>query len=107
MCDITSGATFIALFQLRGGCFSPDTLISINSEEKKRISDLKMGMEILTMNMKTMELVKDEISCVYPTQVEAESLIEMADGSVIRTTPNHPLLTAEGEWKKVESRKSE
>ena len=47
------------MLKLCGGCFSSESQILVNKNEKMRISELKMGMQILALNMNTFEVVSD------------------------------------------------
>ena len=62
-------------FKAGGQCQAPGTLVNININDTKKIEDLKVGEEVLTLNFNTNRLEKSKILDWW--QVEKELLFEI------------------------------
>lgn len=88
-------------------CVSGDTLITMSDYSRKKITDIKLGDEILafeenTNNGKQRKFKKSIVTKVFkPRKVEKIYKIELNNGNILFITDEHPILTKRG-WKKVE-----
>ena len=87
----TSGSTFIC-------CIIGDTLIAMADGSQKRIDEIVVGDEILSYNMDTGEVEVDYVDALIVRYREIKVTITFTDGTSIKVTNDHPLLTTLG-WK--------
>lgn len=88
-------------------CLHPDSLITVHDGSLKKISDVKIGETVLTVNDKTGEIEPREVDFVYHNMSKNNQMyeIETECGKILKVTGNHKLRLSSGEWKRVEDLK--
>ena len=80
-------------------CVTGDTEISVGyNGEIKLAEDIKAGDYLLTMNMTTGQYELDQVQEVIVRTRYFVNTITLVDGTILRITSDHPILTDEG-WK--------
>lgn len=82
-------------------CLHPDTLILMHDLTKKKIKDINVGDRVWTINEKDDILEVKDVQKVFKNLSKNKQLykIQMIDGSVIKITENHKILTKNNIWK--------
>lgn len=85
-------------------CLHPDSLINMSDGSLKKISEIKIGEYVKTINEKTKKIEDKKIEYVYENLSISNDMyeIEMEDGKILKITGNHKVYTSEYIWKKVE-----
>jgi hypothetical protein len=85
-------------------CLHPDSLISMSDGSKKKISDVKIGECVLTINENTKLYENKEIVDVYHNMGSGNDLYEliMENESILKVTGNHKIMLSDGSWKRVD-----
>jgi len=85
-------------------CLHPDTLINMADGSTKKISDVKIGDFVKTINETTNLIENKEVEYVYKnlTNTDEIFLLTMENGQKIRITGNHKVRLVNGEWKRVD-----
>lgn len=85
-------------------CLHPDTLISMADNTKKKISDVKKGDMVLTINETTMQSeIKPVVKIHHNISIDEQMYeIEMENGEKIKITGNHKVMLTSGEWKRAD-----
>jgi hypothetical protein len=88
-------------------CLHPDSLITIYDGSLKKISDVKIGEMVLTVNNKTGDMESKPVDFVYHNMSKDNQMyeIETECGKILKVTGNHKLRLSNGEWKGVEDLK--
>jgi hypothetical protein len=85
-------------------CLHPDSLINMSDGSLKKISDIKIGEYVKTINEVTKEIEDKKVEYIYENLSILNDMyeIEMEDGKILKITGNHKVYTKEYIWKKVE-----
>lgn len=85
-------------------CLHPDSLINMSDGSLKKISEIKIGEYVKTINEKTKKIEDKKVEYVYENLSISNDMyeIEMEDGKILKITGNHKVYTSEYIWKKVE-----
>ena len=85
-------------------CLHPDSLINMSDGFLKKISDIKIGEYVKTINEVTKEIEDKKVEYIYENLSILNDMyeIEMEDGKILKITGNHKVYTKEYIWKKVE-----
>ena len=85
-------------------CLHPDSLINMADGSAKKISDVKIGDFVKTINETTNLIENKEVEYVYKnlTNTDEIFLLTMENGQKIRITGNHKVRLVNGEWKRVD-----
>lgn len=85
-------------------CLHPDSLVTMSDNTFKKISDVKIGESVLTVNNKTGNIESNYVDFVYHNMSKDNQMyeIETECGKVLKVTGNHKLRLSTGDWKKVE-----
>ena len=85
-------------------CLDPDSLVEMTDGGFKKISEVKIGDFVKTINDKTQEKENNEVEHVYKNLNKGYQIyeIETENGKILRLTGNHKVKLTTGEWKKVE-----
>ena len=88
-------------------CLHPDSIINMADSSKKKISDVKIGDFVKTINETTNEIEDKEVEYVYKnlTNTDELFLITMENGQKIHITGNHKVRLNSGEWRRVDELK--
>ena len=86
-------------------CLHPDSLINMSDGSLKKISDIKIGEYVKTINETTKEIEDKKVEYIYENLSILNEMyeIEMEDGKILKITGNHKVYTKEYIWKKVEN----
>ena len=84
-------------------CLDKDTMVLMADGTEKKISDVKEGEKVYTYNRLTNEKEIHEVEYVYHGLSKGEKLysLEMEDGTTLKITGNHKVLTQRG-WVRVD-----
>lgn len=77
-------------------CFLADTFIRMGDGSEKKITDVRIGDLICTIDGDV-----QEVGCDTELTVDSYYIVETENRHEIKITGNHPMLTEDG-WKKVE-----
>jgi len=81
-------------------CFSPDTPILMANGDYKWICNIKIGDKIQSYNQQTKELEVDTVNKVFDNMIKSKGEtmyeLEFDEGTTIKVTGNHPILTTIG-----------
>jgi hypothetical protein len=84
-------------------CLHPDSLIRMSDGSHKKISDVKIGDWVETVNQRTGEIQSREVEFMYENLSQEDMYeIETEDGRVLKLTSNHKVLTSDLVWKRVD-----
>ena len=85
-------------------CLDPNSLVEMSDGTLKKISEIKIGDYVKTVNDKTGEKEDNEVEHVYKNLNRGYQVyeIETEDGKKLKLTGNHKVKLTTGEWKKVE-----
>ena len=85
-------------------CLHPDSLITMSDGSHKKISDIKIGENVLTINERTQIPENREVIDVYHNMSSGNDLyeIELVDGKTLKLTGNHKIMLTNGLWKRVD-----
>jgi hypothetical protein len=85
-------------------CLHPDSMISMSNGEKKKISDIKIGEFVKTINEKTLQIENKEVEKIHKNISLGEKIyeIELENGSILKITGNHKVFTKEKIWKRID-----
>lgn len=85
-------------------CLHPDTMITMSDGSTKKISDVKVGDIVYTINENTSEISHKEVEYVYHNLSKGLQMyeIEMENGNTIQITCNHKVLVKGNIWKRVD-----
>lgn len=97
--DITKKApilTFTGTVKLHG-CVHKDTLITLADGSRERIQDITPGTSILSYNEATNSIEFDIVNEVVIQNLDKPWVqLTFDDGSVLKCTSDHPILTGDG-----------
>jgi hypothetical protein len=85
-------------------CLHPNSLINMSDGTLKKISEIKVGEYVKTIN-ESSKIIEDKmVEYVYENLSINNDMyeIEMEDGRILKITGNHKVYTKEFIWKKVE-----
>lgn len=84
-------------------CIHPDSKINMSDGSYKKISDIKIGDLVETVNQKTGEIEIREVEYVYENLSKEDMYeIETEDGRILRLTGNHKVMLSDLSWKRVD-----
>jgi intein/homing endonuclease len=85
-------------------CLHPDSMITMADGKKKKISDIKIGEFVKTINEKTSQIENKEVEKIHKNISFGERVfeLELENGSILRITGNHKVLTKDKIWKRVD-----
>ena len=85
-------------------CLHPDSLVHMYDDTFKKISEIKVGEYVKTINENTKIIENKKVEYVYENLSIDNDMyeIEMEDGRILKITGNHKVYTSEFIWKKVE-----
>ena len=85
-------------------CLHPDSLINMSNNTLKKISDIKVGDFVKTINEETHNIEDKKVEYVYNNINANKQLyeVEMMDGRIIKITGNHKVFTSDFLWKRVD-----
>ena len=85
-------------------CLHPDSLVHMADGSFKKISEIKIGDCVKTINEVTKEIENKMVEYVYENLSIDNDMyeIEMEDGRILKITGNHKVYTNDFTWKKVE-----
>jgi hypothetical protein len=85
-------------------CLHPDSPVHMADGNFKKISEIKIGDYVKTINETTKEIENKMVEYVYENLSIKNDMyeIEMEDGRIIKITGNHKVYTSDFIWKKVE-----
>lgn len=85
-------------------CLHPDSIINMSDGSKKKISDIKKGDYVKTINEKNGEIEDKVVEYVYKNLTNTNKIYEltMDDNKKLQITGNHKVRLKNGIWKKVE-----
>ncbi len=85
-------------------CLHPDSLITMADNSKKKISDIKEGEYVKTINDKTRKIEDKQVEYVYKNLSENNQMfeIELEDNSIIKITGNHKVKLTNNIYKRVD-----
>jgi hypothetical protein len=85
-------------------CLHPDSLINMSDGTLKKISEIKVGEYVKTINENSKIIEDKMVEHVYENLSINNDMyeIEMEDGRMLKITGNHKVYTKEYIWKKVE-----
>lgn len=85
-------------------CLHPDSMITMADGKKKKISDIKIGEFVKTINEKTSQIENKEVEKIHKNISIGERVfeLELENGSILRITGNHKVLTKDKIWKRVD-----
>lgn len=85
-------------------CLHPDTLITLENNVKKKISDIQIGDIVLTINEDTKQYEYKPVKKIHNNLSVSEQMyeIEMENGQILKITGNHKIKLTNGDWKRVD-----
>lgn len=85
-------------------CLHPDTQILMSDGSIKKIKDVTIGDNVVTVNEVTGELENKPVVKLHNNLNKGVQMyeIEMSNGDIIKITGNHKVKLLNGDWKKVE-----
>jgi hypothetical protein len=85
-------------------CLDPDSLVEMSDGTLKKISKVKIGDYVKTINDESGIKENNEVEYVYKNLNRGYQIyeIETESGKILRLTGNHKVKLTTGEWKKVE-----
>jgi hypothetical protein len=85
-------------------CLHPDSIINMSDGTLKKISEIKVGEYVKTINEYSKVIEDKKVEYVYENLSIDNDMyeIEMEDGRMLKITGNHKVYTKEFIWKKVE-----
>jgi len=85
-------------------CLHPDTLITMADNSQKKISKVKEGDWVKTINDKTNKIENKEVDYVYKNLSENRPMfeIELEDGNILKITGNHKVKLIDQTYKRVD-----
>lgn len=85
-------------------CLHPDSLVEMSDGTLKKISEVKIGDYVKTINDESGIKEDNEVEYVYKNLNKGYQIyeIETDDGKILKLTGNHKVKLITGEWKKVE-----
>lgn len=79
------------------GCVHADTLVALADGTQEKIKDIKEGTSILSYNEKNGEKEFDVVKEVVIQKIDKPWIeLEFDDGTILKCTWDHPILTSEG-----------
>ena len=96
---IISGSTAInSIVAHNAPCFVEGTLITLADGTKKAIEEIKVGDSVLTFNLISKEIEKQEVEATTSKRVHSTVQYGFEDGTVIEATNDHPLYCSNLGW---------
>jgi hypothetical protein len=85
-------------------CLHPSSLITMHDGSKKKISDIKIGENVLTINEDTKLNEIKEVVEIYHNNSSGNDMyeIELENGKILKITGNHKVMLRDGTWKRVD-----
>jgi intein/homing endonuclease len=85
-------------------CLHPDTQILMSDGITKKIKDVDVGDNVVTVNEVTGELENKPVVKLHSNLNKGSQMyeIEMDNGDIIKITGNHKVKLLNGDWKKVQ-----
>ncbi len=91
------------ILDLSGYCFIAGTKISMTNGTTKNIEDILVGDKVFAYDVTNSKVFETVVLSTYEHISKTIAIITLNNGVVIKCTPSHPLLTAEG-FKSVDSK---
>lgn len=90
-------------------CLHPDTEITLFDDSKKKISDIKNGDLVKTLNEETGIIEIKPVIKLHNNLNKGEQMyeIEMENGDILKITGNHKVKLIDGSWKRVDELKDD
>lgn len=79
-----------------GGCFLASSTVQVSSGKRKKLSDLKVGEKVLSIDSSTQQLIYSEVLMFLdwdPQQRREFLKIQLKSGKTLTVTPSHLILT--------------
>ena len=89
---------FNIISQLAGTCFSAGTKVLLADGSSKNIESLEVSAQVLTCNLDTGQTEADEVLELYTPANDNMMRMEFSDGTVIRSTFDHPYYVKNKGW---------
>ena len=86
----------------RDKCFMPDQLINMSDGTYKKISDVVIGDEVNTYNIKTTEIESLMVNEIMTKLHDDVYELHLANGKILKPTGNHPFLTKNKDWTTID-----
>ena len=86
----------------RHSCFIPDQLINMSDGTYKKISDVVIGDEVNTYNIKTTEIESSMVNEIMTKLHDDVYELHLANGKILKPTGNHPFLTKNKDWTTID-----
>lgn len=83
------------------GCFNSEQLVK-TCDGVKKISELKKGDEVFSVDTNTGEIQKDEVTYTHVYNNEHLIKVKLKDGTEINCTPDHKFFFR-GEWLQIQA----
>lgn len=85
-------------------CLHPDTLVSMDNNTQKKISDIVIGDLVKTVNETTGDIEYKPVEKIHKNLSISEQMFEitMDDNTSIKITGNHKVQLFNGEWKRAD-----
>ena len=86
-------------------CLHPDTKILMSSGEYKKISEILAGEYVKTINEESLQIEDKPVEYIYKNLNKGQQMyeLEMEDGSILKITGNHKVLTKNRGWVRVDN----
>lgn len=81
-----------------GTCFAEGTEITMADGSSKRVEDIEIGDMIMGYNFETQKIEPDEVLELYSTANDNMMEMKFSDGTVIRSTFDHPYYVKDKGW---------
>jgi len=86
----------------RQTCFMPDQLINMSDGTYKKISDVVIGDEVNTYNIKTTEIESSMVNKIMTKLHDDVYELHLANRKILKPTGNHPFLTKNKDWTTID-----
>jgi hypothetical protein len=85
-------------------CLHSDTLITMGNNSKEKISNVKIGDKVITINDKTNKREIREVDFVYKNLSKGNNIyeIELENGDILKITGNHEVKLINNTYKRVD-----
>lgn len=86
-------------------CLHPDTKILMSSGEYKKITEILTGEYVKTINEESLQIEDKPVEYIYKNLNKGQQMyeLEMEDGSILKITGNHKVLTKNRGWVRVDN----
>lgn len=84
-------------------CLHPDSLISMSDGTCKKITEVKIGDMVETVNQSTGDIQSRKVDYVYENLSHEDMYeIETENGKILKLTGNHKVMLTDRSWKRVD-----